>query len=81
MLYHLSYFRYDTPYGTVVGKARHTGALRHIKPLNEKGWAGEDSNLRTLREQIYSLPPLTTRQPARYCRRTRSEKTLSKTPV
>ncbi len=36
MLYHLSYFRYDTSYGTVVEKARHTGALRHIKAVERK---------------------------------------------
>ena len=58
-----------------------TGAPSHKAVEGKRVWAGEDSNLRTLREQIYSLPPLTTRQPARYCRRTRSEKVLSKTPV
>ncbi|KUK31757.1 MAG: hypothetical protein XD63_0968 [Thermoanaerobacterales bacterium 50_218] len=26
-------------------------------------WRGQDSNLRRLRQQIYSLPPLTTREP------------------
>ena len=34
-------------------------------------WAGEDSNLRRRHQQIYSLPPLTTREPAHGDARTR----------
>ncbi len=31
-------------------------------------WRGEDSNLRRLCQQIYSLPPLATREPLRSCK-------------
>src|SRR6056297_2628970 len=35
-------------------------------------WGGEDSNLRSVTQQIYSLPPLTTREPPHGSRRPRS---------
>jgi hypothetical protein len=34
-------------------------------PPTRKWWRGEDSNLRRLSQQIYSLPPLTAREPLR----------------
>ena len=34
-------------------------------PLATTWWRGEDSNLRRLSQQIYSLPPLTAREPLR----------------
>ena len=35
----------------------------HIPRSALKWWSGEDSNLRRLSQQIYSLPPLATREP------------------
>ena len=40
-----------------------TQASRPLPP--SKWWRGEDSNLRRLSQQIYSLPPLTAREPLR----------------
>ena len=36
-----------------------------LRPRGCLWWAGEDSNLRRLRQQIYSLSPLAAREPAR----------------
>ena len=36
-----------------------------IYPPSTTWWRGEDSNLRRLSQQIYSLPPLTAREPLR----------------
>ena len=36
-----------------------------LRPRRYAWWAGEDSNLRRLRQQIYSLSPLAAREPAR----------------
>ena len=39
--------------------------LSYSRPVSRfhKQWGGEDSNLRRLSQQIYSLPPLTAREP------------------
>ena len=51
--------------------------LRHIQKINYLSrdqnylaapWAGKDSNLRRLSQQIYSLSPLTAREPALNCK-------------
>src|SRR6476620_10636531 len=34
-------------------------------PMSQNWWRGKDSNLRRLSQQIYSLPPLTAREPLR----------------
>ena len=42
-------------------------------PDSQKKWRGEDSNLRRLRQQIYSLPPLATRVPLHITKNTKLE--------
>ncbi len=48
-----------------------TGITYHTAAIHQLWWRGEDSNLRRRSQQIYSLPPLATREPlqkqARYC--------------
>ena len=43
-------------------KSRHLHPQKH---LQKTWWRGKDSNLRRLSQQIYSLPPLTAREPLR----------------
>ena len=55
MLYQLSYSR---PISGPAPRGAGSNTIAH----NEKWWGEEDSNLRRLRRQIYSLFPLTTRE-------------------
>ena len=53
------------PY-SLAGKPGHYGINGTIRvAVVTNWWRGEDSNLRRLSQQIYSLPPLTTREPLR----------------
>ena len=53
-----------------VEPAQPAAAVHRCSPAPGRGpcmdwWRGEDSNLRRLSQQIYSLPPLTAREPLR----------------
>ncbi|CDH45353.1 conserved hypothetical protein [Candidatus Contendobacter odensis Run_B_J11] len=48
----------------IIKMRRVSGHLSHnAKTIIPKWWRGKDSNLRRLSQQIYSLPPLTAREP------------------
>ena len=65
MLYQLSYSRLTLDHALRLSRLYIVRSILQSGLFKEE-WGGEDLNLRRLRQQIYSLPPLTTREPPHY---------------